>query len=113
MGEFGFGPKDTGEADSGSQEIRSGDLLLASSVGCTSRVGELDWAIEGVGIGGFEAKTVRCGHGKGYRVEGGWGQVEEEGFGESGGPASLRPRGARGELRRVGGNSDFGFGILD
>jgi len=56
LGEFGFGPKDEGEKDSGGEEIGSGDLLLASSVGRTSGIGEFDRAIEGLGVGEVEKK---------------------------------------------------------
>jgi hypothetical protein len=56
LGKFGFGPKDTDQKDSGGQEIGYRNLLVASTLGCASRVGKFDWAIAGLRVGEVEKK---------------------------------------------------------
>ena len=59
LGKFGFGPEDTGEKDSGGEEIGNSDLLVASALGCASGVGKFDRTPEGFGVREVEKKTIR------------------------------------------------------
>ena len=81
LGEFGFGPKDTGRTNSSGQKIGGGDLLLPSSIRCSSRAGEFDRASESLGVGEVEKKKIWQSDGKRDWVQGGRGENSDFGFG--------------------------------
>ena len=100
MGQFGNRSEDPGKEDPGGEEVGGGDLLFPSASGCASGDGEFDWVGAGVGIGECEEEAVWESDGEGDWVESG--------------PTSLpTPAWPAGQLRRIGGNADFGVGIAE